>query len=94
MPPSGEYSLRITPAAARATANKTKVQNVSTLLTILMAIVVRWYYTACIAQWRSVTFGYHPLLMLSTKQTTLIKSCTVQEDYDQTKFIKNFFSGV
>jgi len=49
MPPSGDYWLRIAPAAARATANKTKVQNVSTLLTISMAIVVRRYYTVCIA---------------------------------------------
>ena len=28
MPPSGDYLLRIAPAAARVTANKTKVQNV------------------------------------------------------------------
>jgi hypothetical protein len=47
--PSGNYWLRIAPAADRATANKTKVQNVSTLLTILMAIAVRRYYTARIA---------------------------------------------
>ncbi len=52
MPPSGDYSLRITSAAARATANKKKMQNMSTLLTILMAIVVRWYYTMHIARWR------------------------------------------
>jgi hypothetical protein len=52
MPPSGDYLLRITPAAARVTANKTKVQNVSTLLTNLMAIVVRRYYTARITRWR------------------------------------------
>ena len=55
--PSGDQSLRIPPAAARATANKMKMQNVSTLLTILMAIAVRRYYTARIAQWkRFVTF--------------------------------------
>jgi hypothetical protein len=51
-PPSGDYWLRIAPAADRATANKTKVQNVSTLLTILMAIAVRRYYTVRIARWR------------------------------------------
>jgi hypothetical protein len=34
MPPLGNYSLRITPAAARATANKTMMQNVPTLLAI------------------------------------------------------------
>jgi hypothetical protein len=52
MPPSGNYWLRIAPAVARATANKTKVQVVSTLLTILIAIAVRRYYTVCIVQWR------------------------------------------
>ncbi len=51
-PPSGNYSLRIASAAARATANKTKMKNVSTLLTISMAIAVRRFYTARIAQWR------------------------------------------
>ncbi len=40
------------PAAARATANKTKMQNVSTLLTILMVIAVRRYYTPRITRWR------------------------------------------
>jgi hypothetical protein len=39
--PSGNYSLRIAPAAAMTTINKTTMQNVSTLLTILMAIVMR-----------------------------------------------------
>jgi hypothetical protein len=48
-PPLGDSLLRIAPTAARATANKTNVQNVSTLLTISMAMVVRWYYTARIA---------------------------------------------
>jgi hypothetical protein len=50
--PSGNYWLRITPAAARATVNKTKVHNVSRLLTILMAVAVRRYYTARITRWR------------------------------------------
>jgi hypothetical protein len=49
MPPLGNYSLRITPAAARATANKTVTKNKSTLLAILMAAAVRWYDTVCIA---------------------------------------------
>jgi len=48
-PPSGNYWLRIASAAARATANKTKMQNVSTVLTILLAMAVRWYYTPHIA---------------------------------------------
>ncbi len=51
-PLSGDYSLHISLAAARVTANKMKMQNVSTLLTFLMAIAVRWYYTARIARWR------------------------------------------
>jgi hypothetical protein len=45
MPPLGTYSLSIAPTAARVTANKTTMQNVSTLLTILMAMAVRQYYT-------------------------------------------------
>jgi len=49
---SGDYSLHISLAAARVTANKMKMQNVSTLLTFLMAIAVRRYYTAHIARWR------------------------------------------
>ena len=54
MPPLGNSDnwLRIAPVAARATANKKKVQNVSTLITISMAIAVRRYYTPRIARWR------------------------------------------
>ena len=44
MPPTGDYLLHIALTATRAIANKTKMQNVSTLLTILMAVAVRWYY--------------------------------------------------
>ena len=51
-PPSGNYWLRIAPTATRATANKTKVHHVSTLLTVLMDIAVRRYYTGRIARWR------------------------------------------
>jgi hypothetical protein len=32
--------------AAKATTNKTMIENVSTLLTTLMAVAVRWYYRA------------------------------------------------
>jgi hypothetical protein len=52
MPQLGNYSLRIAPAAARATINPTIMQHVPTLLAISMAIAMRRYYTACIAQWR------------------------------------------
>ena len=53
MPPSGDYLLRIAPVAAReATANKKTMQNVSTLLTILMALAVWRYDTVHIAQRR------------------------------------------
>ncbi len=51
-PPSGNYLLRIAPATARATANKTTMANASTLLAILMAMVVRRYNTVCITRWR------------------------------------------
>ncbi len=50
--PSGDCSLHITLAATRATINNTTMQNVLTLLAILMAVAVRWYYTAHIAHWR------------------------------------------
>jgi hypothetical protein len=49
MPPSGDYSLHIAPAAARATINKMTKQNNPPLLAILMAVAVRQYYTAYIA---------------------------------------------
>ena len=52
MPPSGNYSLRIAPAAARATINTTIMQYVPTLLAISMAITMRRYFTARIARWR------------------------------------------
>jgi hypothetical protein len=51
-PPSGDYSLRIAPAAARATINTAVMQNIPTLMAILMVIVMRRYYTARIARWR------------------------------------------
>ena len=57
MPPLGNYSLHIAPAAAIATANKTMMQNTPALLAISMAVVVRLYYTAHIARWgRSMAF--------------------------------------
>jgi hypothetical protein len=48
--PSGDYSLRIAPAAARATINKTTMQNVPTLLAVSMAIAMRRYDTERIAR--------------------------------------------
>jgi len=54
MLPSGDYSLRIAPADARATFNKRTKQIVPTLLAVLMAIGMRRYDTACISRcWRS-----------------------------------------
>ncbi len=52
MPPSGNYLLRITPAAARATAKKTTTTNCPTLLSILLAMAMPQYHTTCIARWR------------------------------------------
>jgi hypothetical protein len=49
MPSSGDYLLSIAPTAARATENKMTMHYVSTLLTILMAVAVRRFYTAHIA---------------------------------------------
>jgi len=48
-PPLGNYWLCIAPAAARATANKTTMQNVPILMAISMVIVMQRYYTAHIA---------------------------------------------
>ena len=46
---SGDYSLRIALAAARATSN---IKNTPTYLTILMVIAMLQYYTALITRWR------------------------------------------
>jgi hypothetical protein len=51
-PPSGDYSLRIALAAARATANITTMYHVPTLMAISVVIAMRRYYTARIARWR------------------------------------------
>jgi hypothetical protein len=48
-PPSGDYSLRIASAAAGATANKTTMYYVPTLMAISMVVAMWWYYTARIA---------------------------------------------
>jgi hypothetical protein len=48
-PPLGDYLFCIASAAARATINKTMMQHVATLMAILMAVVVRRYYTLRIA---------------------------------------------
>jgi hypothetical protein len=50
MPPSGKYSLHIVPAAARATGNKTTTKTYTYFLAVLMAMAMRWYVTAHIAQ--------------------------------------------
>jgi len=50
-PPSGNYSLRIAQAAARAAINSTMMEHVPTLLAVFMAFAMRWYYTSRIAQW-------------------------------------------
>jgi hypothetical protein len=47
--PLGNYLFRIAPAAAMATINKTTMQNVPSLLAILMAIAMWRYYTTHIA---------------------------------------------
>jgi hypothetical protein len=48
-PPSGDYSLSIALAAARATANKTTMYYLPTLMAILVVIAMRRYYTSHIA---------------------------------------------
>ena len=51
-PPSGDYLLRITSAAARVTANKTMMYYVPIFMAISMVISIQRYYTARIAWWR------------------------------------------
>jgi len=46
------YSLRIAPAAIRASINTTIMQHVPTLLAVSMAITMQRYYTVRIAQWK------------------------------------------
>jgi hypothetical protein len=48
----GNYSLRIAPAAAGVTANKTTMKHAPNLMAILMAVAVRLNNTARIARWR------------------------------------------
>jgi hypothetical protein len=45
-----DYSLRITPAAARATGKQKQSANTPKKLAVLMAVAVRRYNTAHIAQ--------------------------------------------
>ena len=52
MLPSGNFLLRIAPAAVRATADKSLMKNVPTLLPVLIAVAMRQYNTERIAQWR------------------------------------------
>jgi hypothetical protein len=49
MPLLDEYLLRITPAAARATANKTMMKNVPNLLAVSLAMAMRRYNAMRIA---------------------------------------------
>ncbi len=51
-PPSGNYLLCNALAAARATANKTSIKNLPTLLAVSMAVVVQQYNIMRIALWR------------------------------------------
>ena len=51
-PPSGNYSLRIAQAAARATIKSILMQHLPTLLAVVMAIAMWGYYIVCIARWR------------------------------------------
>ena len=52
MSPSGNYSLRLAPAAARVAGKTMMMNNTPCLLTILMAMALRRYVSAHIAQWR------------------------------------------
>jgi hypothetical protein len=49
MPPSGKYLLCIIPANNGVACKKKMTKKAPSLLAISMAVVVRWYNTACIA---------------------------------------------
>ncbi len=72
-PPSGDYSLRIALAAARATGtNKWRYKNTPTLLSVLMAMAMRQNVTMHIAWWRrtsallEATEHHHPVSCCSS----------------------------
>ncbi len=52
MPASGNYLLRIAPAAARETGNKQQSSNTPRKQAVLMAMAMHQYVTAWIARWR------------------------------------------
>jgi len=89
MPPSGNYWLHIAPAATRATANKTKMQNVSTLPTILMAKAVCRYYTPRMARWsRSMAF------IKATKPHHWTRTCSNRHQSDMPTPISGVYFNV
>ena len=76
-PPSGDYSLRIAPAATRAIINITIMQNIPTLLAVLMAIAMRRYYTMRIARWRRFM-----ALVKATKRRHRASTCSDRHHLD------------
>ena len=76
--PSGDNSLRIPRAAARVTINKTLMQNVPTLLAVLVAIMMCRYSTERITQWRrfmaftKATKRHH---RVSTRSDSINQTC-------------------
>ena len=86
LPPSGNYSFCIAPAAARATANKTTMQNTPPLLAILMAMVVRRYYTVHIPQWR-----WFMAFLKATKRCHRASTCS---DITQSDMLTPEFGGI
>jgi hypothetical protein len=48
--PPGEYSRRIAPATARATANKTTIKKCTIIASRFNSALMRQYNTGCIAQ--------------------------------------------
>jgi len=86
MLPSGYYWLRIAPVAARATANKTKMLYVHTLIAVSMAITMRRYYTAHIARWRMFV-----AFIKSTKCCHRVSTCSNKHQSDMPTPISGVF---
>ena len=87
-PPSGDYSLRIASAAARATINTMKMQHVPTLLAVLMAIVMRRYYITRIFWWRRFV-----AFIKATKCRHWVSTCSDSIDWTCLPLFQGYFSS-
>ena len=86
--PSGNYLLRITPAAAMATINTMRMQNVPCLMAVLMTITMRLYYTACTAWW-----GRFVAFIKATKRRYRASTCSDSIQSDTSTPVDSYISS-